>query len=460
MPPLCRALSFALCLLLLPAPSALPADAAAGSARLMVLDPGHFHAALLQKEELAGVSPVVFVYAPLGPDLLAHLNRIALYNDRPERPTHWQSRIYAGADYLNRMLVERPGNILVLSGRNAGKIDIIQRALDAGISVLADKPWILQAAELPKLQRVLETGRRRKLVAYDVMTQRYEISEILQRELVRDPAIFGAPLSGTRETPGVTMQSVHHLLKLVSGQPNLRPPWFFDIRQQGEGITDVGTHLIDLVQWMLSPDAPIDYRRDVQVLGAKRWPTLLTAAEFQRVTGEPGIPATLQSLVRNGRLEYFSNNSVDYVFKGVHTAMTVEWKYQAPEGGGDTELAIVRGSLAAVELRQGAEEHYRPEVFVVPGAPERREAIRKALEQKVAELRKTYPGLTVQEHGGAFQVTIPDALRIGHEAHFSLLGRRFLEYVRNPASLPQWEDSFLLAKYYTTTAAAELATRP
>src|SRR5881409_3513026 len=34
--------------------------------RLMTLDPGHFHAALVQKEALPGVSPQVHVYAPLG----------------------------------------------------------------------------------------------------------------------------------------------------------------------------------------------------------------------------------------------------------------------------------------------------------------------------------------------------------------------------------------------------------
>src|SRR5688572_32522194 len=36
--------------------------------RFMTLDPGHFHAALVQKEMYPGVSPQVDVYAPLGPD--------------------------------------------------------------------------------------------------------------------------------------------------------------------------------------------------------------------------------------------------------------------------------------------------------------------------------------------------------------------------------------------------------
>ena len=44
--------------------------------RLMTLDPGHFHAALVQKEVVEGISPRADVYAPLGADLLAHLARV------------------------------------------------------------------------------------------------------------------------------------------------------------------------------------------------------------------------------------------------------------------------------------------------------------------------------------------------------------------------------------------------
>jgi hypothetical protein len=450
-----------ICTLLAVALHGRAADPDDAFARLMVVDPGHFHAALLQKEALPGISPTVYVYAPLGPDLLAHLNRIVQFNQRPDRPTHWLSRIYAGPDYLDRMLAERPGNVAIFSGRNLGKIDAIQRALDAHIHVLADKPWIIEAADFPKLERALATARANRLVAYDIMTQRYEIAEILQRELVNDPAVFGEAVGGNREQPGIEMQSVHYLLKVVAGQPNLRPPWFFDIHQQGEGITDVGTHLIDLVQWIASPDRTIDYRRDIQVLDGRRWATVLDPSQFQRVTGEQAYPAYLMPAVRQGRLEYICNSSVEYVFKGIHSRLGIEWKYEAMPGTGDTELSIFRGSLSRVEVRQGAEERSRPEVYVVPGSPEAKPKVRQALERRLAELGGTYPGLSLKDLGGRFQVTIPEGLRIGHEAHFGLVGRRFLEYVNGSAAVPQWEDSYMLAKYYTTTRAVELAkTRP
>ena len=50
--------------------------------------------------------------------------------------------VRAGDDFLARMLRERPGNAVIISGRNRPKIDRIPRSVGAGLHVLADKPWI------------------------------------------------------------------------------------------------------------------------------------------------------------------------------------------------------------------------------------------------------------------------------------------------------------------------------
>ena len=83
--------------------------------RLITFDPGHFHAALVQKEMYADVAPTVHVYAPLTADLLAHLNRIVGFNTRKEKPTAWQLEVHAGPDYLERMVREKPGNVVIFS---------------------------------------------------------------------------------------------------------------------------------------------------------------------------------------------------------------------------------------------------------------------------------------------------------------------------------------------------------
>lgn len=447
------------CLLVLAAMVAATALEAAEPLRLITLAPGHHHAALFQKDMLPGISEEVRVYAPLGPDLAAHLNRIAQFNAREDNPTRWKEKVYAGADYWERMLSEMPGNVVVLSGANDGKIDRIGAIVERGVHALADKPWIIEPGDLAKLEAVLEAAERGGVVAYDGMTQRHEISYLVQRELVNDAGVFGKILPGSATEPAVYMESVHYLLKLVAGVPNRRPPWYFDIRQQGEGLADVGTHMVDLVQWILLPSQPVDYRRDIRVLQGKRWPTVLALADFQRVTGEQRFPEYLSDAVRGEELRYYCNNSVLYTVRGVHVKLDVKWGLEASDEKRDTELAFFRGSRSRVELRKGKVEDYHPEVYVAPNRGEQKSEVKAAVERKLESLAKQWPGLAVEDEGERIRISIPDRLRAGHEAHFAMLAAKFLGYVREPRSLPAWEKPNMIAKYYVTTKGVELARR-
>lgn len=426
--------------------------------KLMTLAPGHFHAALVQKEMYPGVSPIVHVYAPLGPDLIAHMNRIAQFNGREASPTRWQLEVHAGPDFAERLLKERPGNVVVLSGRNRGKIDLILAAVQNGLSVLADKPWIIDSADLPKLETALDTAEKKGLVAYDMMTERHEITTILQRELVGDPAILGTLLKGTEAEPAVAMKSVHNILKTVAGAPNIRPAWFFDTAEQGEGLADIGTHLVDLVPWILFPDQAIDARTDVQILKARRWPTALTPADFQRVTGQSGFPASLSGEVKDGQLQFQANTEVSYTLRGIHTRLEVIWAYEGPKGV-DTHFAQVRGSRSRVEIRQGADEDYRPELYVVPNTPAEGAAVALALKAKLGRLESRFPGLSVEAKGAHLRIVIPDRYRVGHEAHFAQVAGLFLGYLKDPRSVPAWEKANMRAKYAVTTGGVALSQR-
>src|SRR5688572_23768593 len=93
--------------------------------RLITLDPGHFHAALVQKSMYPNVDSNVFVYAPAGPDLQLHLDRINGYNSRAENPTNWKEQLYTGTDFFEKMLQEKKGNIVVLAGNNQKKTEYI-----------------------------------------------------------------------------------------------------------------------------------------------------------------------------------------------------------------------------------------------------------------------------------------------------------------------------------------------
>jgi predicted dehydrogenase len=434
-------------------------DGAMADVRLMTLDPGHFHAGLIQREMYPGVAERVDVYAPLGPDLFEHLKRVASFNNRSERPTSWKLEVHTSPDFFERMLRERPGNVVVLSGRNRGKIDRIAASVGGGLHVLADKPWILASKDLPALEAALSEADAKKLVAYDIMTERFEITTILQRALVNDPATFGKIIPGSEADPAVYMESVHHLMKVVAGAPNIRPHWFFDTSEQGEGLSDIGTHLVDLVQWTLFPDQAIDYRADIRVLAAQRWPTLIPEADFRRVTGEPRFPPALSGVgaVREPPLlEYYCNTLVSYAVRGIHTKLNVIWDWEAPEGSGDTHFAFYKGSRARVEVRQTRADRFRPELYVIPADGMKPEVL-SAMRSRIKALEKSYPGLGVEDRGAEIHVTIPDAFRVGHEAHFAEVTANFLKYLRNRAMLPSWERPNMIAKYYVTTTGTEMS---
>ena len=428
--------------------------------RFITLNPGHFHAALVQKEMYEQVARQVHVYAPLGPDLIAHLGRIAGFNTRSQQPTQWELEVHACADYLQRLAREKPGNAVVLAGCNANKIDAILAALDAGMNVLADKPWILVPEHLPKLQRALDCADERGLIALDIMTERYEITSILQRAFIQDEATFGTIIAGSPDEPGVFMESVHYLKKLVAGVPLRRPESFFDIHQQGEALSDVGTHLVDLVMWMLHPNQAIDVCKDVCIMSAHRWPTALSKGDFQQITGAIDYPRYLHDALENDDLQYYCNTLVHYALRGVHVKLNILWDVEASAGGGDTHLAIFRGTRSRVEIRQRREEKYQPELYIIPNKTMEYPLVGRALDRQIHGLRVDFPGIGVTDMGTHFRLAIPGEYRVGHEAHFAQVTKQFLRYLRKQDLMPAWEKPNMMAKYFVTTRGVEASRKP
>lgn len=419
---------------------------------LIVVDPGHFHAALAQKEMYPNVAERVHVYAPVGPDLVDYLTRIARFNTRAEAPTNWRLEVHAGGDFLDRMTSEKPGDAAIFAGRNNEKIGMIGRAVEAGLHVLADKPMIVRRDQLPALSAVLDRAAAKGVVVLDMMGGRQEITRALTRRLHADPDIFGEQLAGSPAEPGVAMTSLHHLMKIVSGVPNPRPPWYFDVRQQGDALADIGTHLVDRVHGTLFADVALDAERDIAVTAVRRWPIMLDLAQFRHVTGAADWPDYLGDAVAGGTLAYPCNVHLDYAVRGVHVGLDMVWEWLEPPGGGDTHTEIWRGTRARLELRHGPDEGWLGQLYVVPLAE-----IAAALERRIAALAETCPGLGLERHGPEWRIVIPEALRIGHDAHFRELTKGFLARVERRETMSEAERANLVAKYYVTTAAeAEL----
>ena len=192
----------------------------------MTLNPGHFHAGLIHKYDYDQVDPVVHVYAPDGKELESYLALVERFNTRPEEPTHWQPVVYRGMDYLAKMLADKPGNVMVVAGDNGQKMNYIREAIQAGIHVLADKPMVILPDHFEDLKQTLLSADEQGLLVNDIMTERHEITSILQRSLSQNETLFGTLVTGTPEDPAISKESVHHFYKQVAGSPLVRPAWF------------------------------------------------------------------------------------------------------------------------------------------------------------------------------------------------------------------------------------------
>jgi predicted dehydrogenase len=411
---------------------------------LLTVDPGHFHAALVQKIMYDQVSPDDHVYAPLGPDYQQHLNRISSYNSRPADPTKWNEVVYTGDDFFEKMLSEKTGNVVVLSGNNKKKAEYITKSINAGLNVLADKPMIISPDDFPSLEAAFATAKEKGVLLYDIMTERFEVTTLLQKLLSQKPEVFGT----------LTKVSVHHFAKIVSGTPLLRPAWFFDVEQQGEGIVDVTTHLVDLVQWECFPDQILS-PADIKMEAARRWPTLISPEEFKGVTNLDTYPDYLQKDVKEGKLNVFANGEMTYQIKGVFAKVSVEWKYQAPPGGGDTHYSVMHGTNCDLVIKQGAEEKFLPTLYIENIKGGKISDFSAKLKEAVGTL--PYDSLQVDAVGKtAFKISVPKKYRVSHEEHFGQVTAKFLEYM-SAGKLPEWEVPNMITKYYTTTSALKLA---
>jgi predicted dehydrogenase len=437
--------------------------------QLITLDPGHFHAALVQKFMLPGVKPEVWVFAPKGDDVAQHLKRVEGFNSRAENPTHWVEKVETRPDYLEQALIAALGGnshpsasaeamrntVVVISGNNARKTEYITRFIERGTNVLADKPMVIRPSDLAQLRKDFDTAKKNGVLLYDIMTERFEITTMLQRALSQQRELFGTLEKGTPDNPSISKISVHNFSKVVAGAQLKRPQWFFDPEQQGAGIVDVMTHLVDLVQWEAFPEVTLK-ETDAKVLNARRWTTPITLEQFGRVTGATAFPAFLDPYVKGGVLQAPANGEFTYTLKGVHAKVSVTWEFEAPPGAGDTHFSVMRGTKASLTIRQGAEQGYKPVLYVDRAPSISAAEHEKALRTAIATVAKTWPGIGLEAEGDHFVVTVPGKYHNGHEAHFTQVTENFLKYLR-AGQLPAWEVPNMITKYATIMQAYTLS---
>lgn len=431
---------------------------AEGEVKLAVLAPGHFHASLLQKSEIAQIIDTVYVFAPEGTELEQYLNNIESYNSRGENPTHWYQNVYAEDNYLDKFADNSDVNVVVLAGNNRDKTKYILTAIETGKNVLSDKPMAINSKDFSLLEKAYKKADSLGLYIYDMMTERYDLLNIIEKELISNSDFFGVLQNGTREDPAVYMESIHHFYKEVSGAPLIRPEWYYDVEQQGEGIADVTTHLIDQLFWKCFPDETINRITDVGEISAVNWPTDISIEKYNQSTGTEGFPSYLQKYIEDNIIKVNSNGTIEFDIKDHYVKLDVIWNWQSPEGGGDTFSSIIKGSKAVIKTEQNLEQNYIKQLYVQrPEEIEEKEFtenMRKAIEK--LQVKYGFISYSPTSKKGEYLINIPVKYRDGHESHFTFVAKKFFNYlVEN--DMPEWEKSNTLTKYFITTKAVDVA---
>jgi len=408
---------------------------------LLILNPGHFHAALVLREPHPSLSDDIYVYSEPGPDLDRFQEIAESFNNRQVNPTRWKLNIYRGKDGIEKLIHDKQGDIVVLAGRNNTKMENIDTLSRAGFAILADKPWVTTQTALPFLRATMAADRP---LAADIMTERYEIATVLQKEFLAEKDIFGEIRIDKDTGPSVFKECVHHLYKIVNQKPLVRPAWYFDIDIQGEGIVDTTIHLVDMTHWMLFPANPIDYERDIELIEARRWATEVPLEKFVKITGTHQFPPAIKEYVKDDILDYFCNGELVYRLKGIPVHLREIWNLEEPPGGGDTHRSLIKGTRSDLMIRQLPENDFKTELLIIPRG--HKIQVAETIQACLEKWSHRYPGLSVNPEKNALLINIPDNLRTTHEQHFCQVRDTFLEHLE-AGTEPAEHRACTIAKY-------------
>jgi hypothetical protein len=118
--------------------------------------------------------------------------------------------------------------------------------------------------------------------------------------------------------------------------------------------------------------------------------------------------------------------------------------------------AMMRGTQANLVIRQGAEQKYKPVLYVENSGKVDDTTMEAALRAALEKLQGKYPGVGFRREGKVWQITVPEKYDVGHEAHFAQVTENYLQYLR-AGRLPDWEVPNMITKYATIMKAYEMS---
>ncbi|MEO8886868.1 MAG: putative oxidoreductase C-terminal domain-containing protein, partial [Mucilaginibacter sp.] len=119
-----------------------------------------------------------------------------------------------------------------------------------------------------------------------------------------------------------------------------------------------------------------------------------------------------------------------------------------------SHYAVLHGTKADLLIKQTAAEKYTPVLYINPVKNDA--AFEQAINAQLKVIETKYPGVELKKEGKGYTVIIPEKYKDGHEAHFGRVTEKYLSFLRN-GDMPKWEVPNMIAKYYITTTALDIA---
>ncbi|WP_394823576.1 putative oxidoreductase C-terminal domain-containing protein [Pendulispora albinea] len=137
-------------------------------------------------------------------------------------------------------------------------------------------------------------------------------------------------------------------------------------------------------------------------------------------------------------LAHACNILVTYRLRGTDGRLNEILNWKAPEGSGDKHDTFDGGSLSRMDARRIEADGYQPAVDIVPIQASDKPRVLAVLQAKLASLHRTYACRAVEDRDSELRLVIPEALRVGHAAHFAPVTSAFLRFLLDRRAIPRW----------------------
>jgi len=393
--------------------------------RFLVLKPGHFHAALVFKDVDHRILDDVDVVVTDSQDALPFIDLIDRFNCRDIQSTDWKVKVHERENLAFDTGSPPEDCVVVVSGRNASKLESVAKLCSQGYNVLVDKPVLTHANQMSAIDSLFEGPGE----VMELMTARHQMLSRLCQAIANRQSLFGEMVDDG--DPAITLSSTHHLCKMVDGESLIRPAWYYDVGVQGNGLVDIQNHMVEQALWFVLGENEVNEETEIQLDAVRSWSTAVPPELFKQSTELERYPADLEKyLDDDGVLQLECNSEIDWRINGVRVRSRAEWKQIEPEDGGDIHTITLRGSRCNVEAVQSPESDFFPWVDLTAADDDARSALSEALQQCCDEWAEDiFPRIGFSELRAGFHMLIPRALDRGHESHFGLVREQFLDFL-------------------------------